>query len=78
MTIPADQIAGFCCPQPTLQFDWHLGTEDGQSDALVVALSDLRCLNCGTFYRFKGTITASPSNPRFIVLDVEHDRLVPQ
>lgn len=52
MTIPPDQLAGYCCQLPTLQFDWHLGTEVDDLSVRVLAITTVTCLNCGTDYEF--------------------------
>lgn len=74
MSIPANQLAGYCCPMPAIQFEWLLGTEDGNPNARVLVLTNTRCLNCGTMYRWKGTAQLMPSEGgKTIVLDVEVD-----
>lgn len=72
------QLAGYCCPAPALQFDWVLGTELENTDNRVVILTNMRCLNCGTEYSFKGTAVLMPGNERAIVLDVDVPKQVLQ
>lgn len=77
--IPPDQLAGYCCPMPAIQFSWLLGTEHGNTNARVLVLTDTRCLNCGTPYRWKGTATLMPNEGgKTIILDVDVDPQVLQ
>jgi len=79
MTIPPSHQAGYCCPAPAIQFEWLLGTEVGNTDARVLVLTNTRCLNCGTLYRWKGTATLLPDQGgKAIVLDVDVDPQVLQ
>lgn len=72
MTIPAEHLAGYCCPQPALLFEWALGTEMQDTTSRVVALTNLRCTNCGTRYTFKGSGFLKPEDGgRTIVLMVD-------
>jgi len=78
MTIPAEHLSGYCCPEPALQFEWALGTEQEDTTSRVVALTNLRCTNCGTPYKFKGIGFLNPEHDgRSIVLlvDVPKQRL---
>lgn len=50
--IPADQRAGYCCPMPTLQFTWHLGTAENDLTVRVLQITGLSCMNCGADYVF--------------------------
>lgn len=64
---------GYCCHTPALRFEWHLGTEEGDVTQRVVALTNLRCLNCGTDYKFRAMQALLDGDAKTVVLYVTTD-----
>lgn len=73
MTIPSDQLAGYCCPSPSLTFKWALGTERDNLLQRVVVISEVRCVTCGTDYAFDGVYAHTSEDKRSVVLRVATD-----
>lgn len=44
--------AKYCCPDPVLQFEWHLGADPDRPDYHVLGLDGVACATCGATYVF--------------------------
>lgn len=50
--IPPSQRAGYCCPIPTLEWTWYLGTEEHDLAVRILKITGLKCSQCGADYEF--------------------------